>query len=187
MSLFVIDVEADGQIPHVYSMVCFGAVKVDRKLDQTFYGTTAPISEIYDEKALAVSKFTREQHLTFDNPREVMYDFANWIETVNKAGRPMFISDNLAFDWQWINYYFHFYMGKNPFGWSGRRIGDIYCGLQKDAYAKWKYLRQTKFTDLKGNIHNGYDHTHDPVQDALGNAHVIVYMADKLGLNLKLD
>ena len=34
----VVDVEADGQIPHKYSMVCFGAVIVDEKLDKTCYG-----------------------------------------------------------------------------------------------------------------------------------------------------
>ena len=36
MSYIVVDVEADGPIPHIYSMVCFGAVVVDEKLDKTF-------------------------------------------------------------------------------------------------------------------------------------------------------
>ena len=173
MSLYVVDVESDGQIPNVYSMVCFGAVKVDREKDITFYGQTAPISDIYDEEALSISGFSREQHLKFEEPRSTMYSFAKWIEETNKSGRPVFISDNLAFDWQWINYYFHLYMGKNPFGWSGRRIGDLYCGLTKNAYDKWKHLRKTK-------------HTHDPVDDAMGNAEVIIHMVDNMGLNLKL-
>ena len=55
-------------------------------------------------------------------------------------GAPGIVSDNLAFDWEFVNYYFHHFLGKNPFGFSGRRIGDIYAGLMKDAYkaTEWK-------------------------------------------------
>ena len=45
MSYIVVDVEADGEIPHKYSMVCFGAVIVEPTLSKTFYGKTKPISE----------------------------------------------------------------------------------------------------------------------------------------------
>jgi len=61
-----------------------------------------------------------------------MKKFDEWIKKVS-IGKPIFISDNPAFDWQWINYYFHKYLNKNPFGFSARRIGDIYCGMVKDA------------------------------------------------------
>jgi len=75
---------------------------------------------------------SREQHLGFDDPKAVMDAFATWLEQHTK-GRPIFVSDNLAFDWQFINYYFHRFLGRNPFGFSGRRIGDLYAGLVKDA------------------------------------------------------
>jgi hypothetical protein len=45
------------------------------KLDKTFYGETKPISELYNKEALAVSGFSREQHLTFDEPEQVMKRF----------------------------------------------------------------------------------------------------------------
>ena len=48
-------------------------------------------------------------------------------------GRNTGLADNFAFDWQFINYYFHRFLGRNPFGFSGRRIGDLYAGLVKDA------------------------------------------------------
>lgn len=48
MSLFVVDVESDGPVQGSNSMVCFGAVKVTRELNTTFYGRTKPISDIYD-------------------------------------------------------------------------------------------------------------------------------------------
>ena len=40
----------------------------------------------------------------------------------------MFVSDNPAYDFQWINFYFWRYFGMNPFGHSGRRIADFYAG-----------------------------------------------------------
>ena len=113
-------------------MVCFGAVVFDERLDQTFYGQTRPISDRFAPEALAVSGFSREQHLAFDDPKMVMEKFANWLGEHSKD-RPVFVSDNLAFDWQFINFYFHRFIGRNPFGFSGRRVGDLYPGLVRDA------------------------------------------------------
>lgn len=172
MSLIVVDIEADGPIPHKYSMVSFGAVIVEPSLSKTFYGEVAPISGDWIPKSLAISGITRDQHMGFRDPTIVMQEFKDWIEANNQSGRPVFISDNLAFDWQWINYYFHYFLGSNPFGYSGRRIGDMYCGLVKDSRAKWKHLRDTV-------------HTHHPVDDAKGNAEVIIKM-QKMGLDIKL-
>lgn len=171
MSYIVVDVEADGEIPHKYSMVCFGAIIVDDDLNKTFYGKTKPISELWVPDALAVSGFSRQEHEKFDDPAEVMKQFADWIKT-NSKGHPIFISDNPAFDWQWINWYFHMYYGSNPFGFSARRIGDLYCGLVKDTRAKWKHLRKTI-------------HDHNPVNDAKGNAECLLHFRDELGLKAK--
>ena len=166
MSLVVVDVEADGAIPHKFSMVCFGAVIVEPSLQKTFYGQTRPISGEFVPEALAVSGFSREEHLTFDEPQAVMLRFKDWINE-NANGRAVFISDNLAFDWQWINFYFHYFVGSNPFGYSGRRIGDLYAGFVNDFFAAsdWKKLRRTT-------------HTHDPVDDAKGNAEALLQIRE---------
>ena len=171
MSLIVVDVESDGPVPGLYSMVCFGAVVVEPSLSKTFYGEVAPISTSWNPEALSISGISRERHETFDDPEKVMRLFKEWI-TANSSGRPVFISDNPAYDWQFINYYFHKYLSGNPFGFSARRIGDLYCGMVKDSYAKWKHLRDTK-------------HTHHPVDDATGNAEVLLKM-NKMGLKLPI-
>lgn len=171
MSYFVVDVESDGAIPYDYSMVCFGSVVVEPTLSKTFYGQTKPISEKWNPDALAISGFSREEHLEFDDPKIIMGDFLNWIKEVNRNGKPIMISDNIAYDFAWINWYFHHFIGKNPFGWSGRRIGDLYCGMQKDVYKKWKFLRTTK-------------HDHNPVNDAIGNAEALLKMKE-MGLKIK--
>ena len=170
MSNFVLDRESDGPIPPTYSMVSFGVVKLTPELDTTFYGETKPISDIWIPEALAVSGKSREEHLTFDDPVDVMKRFAEWIAD-NTKGRPVLISDNNGADAAWINYYFHTYLGENPFGWSSRRIGDLYCGMVKDTFARWKHLRVTK-------------HSHHPIDDAMGNAEALLKMKE---MGLKID
>jgi len=172
MSFIVVDVEADGPYPGDYSMVSFGAVVVEPSLSKTFYGEVKPISGLWKPDALAVSNITREQHMKFREPVHAMQEFAEWLESVSK-GRPVFVSDNVAFDWMFICYYLHKYAGRNPFGFSGRRIGDMYCGLVNDAYAKWKHLRKTS-------------HTHHPVDDAKGNAEALLHMKEKMGFKIDL-
>lgn len=166
MSLFIVDVESDGPCPGLFSMVSFGVVRVqeDLKNTPTFFSQVAPISPNWVPDALAVSKISREVHEGYADPKVEMFKFHTWLIENNK-GRPVFISDNPAFDWQWINYYFHAYLGDNPFGFSARRIGDLYSGLKKDWFAasKWKSMRKTA-------------HTHHPVDDARGNAEALVQM-----------
>lgn len=168
MSWFCVDVESDGPIPNKYSMVCFGAVHVP-SVSEIFYGQTKPISELWIPEALAVSGFTREEHLQFHDPETIMRQFADWIEAINFGNRPTFVSDNLAYDWQFINYYFHYYLGKNPFGYSGRRIGDIYSGIMKDINRanEWEKFRRTK-------------HSHNPADDAMGNAEALRYILNHM-------
>ncbi|KGO88192.1 exonuclease [Flavobacterium rivuli WB 3.3-2 = DSM 21788] len=172
MSYFVVDIESDGPIPGDYSMICFGAVLVDEALNKTFYGKIRPISQKFVPEALAVSGFSREETLLFDDPTETMLAFEEWIK-VNSKGRPVFMSDNNGFDWMFICWYFHHFTGRNPFGFSSRRISDLYCGLVKDTFAQWKHLRKT-------------EHTHNPVDDAKGNAEVVLHMKNEMGLKISL-
>lgn len=168
----MVDIEADGPIPGDYSMICFGAVVVEPSLSKTFYGRLAPISERWVPEALTVSGFTRDETLAFDAPADVMRAFEAWI-TDASVGRPMFVSDNNGFDWQFINWYFHHFLGRNPFGHSSTNLGSLYKGLQRDMFASFKHLRTTT-------------HTHHPVDDAMGNAEAMLRMKAELGLGVRL-
>jgi DNA polymerase III epsilon subunit-like protein len=175
MSFIVVDVEADGPIPHEYSMIAFAAVLVTPELNKKFEGRLKPISDKWDPGALRACNITREESLTFPEPNGVMHAFCDWIEEVRNRN-VSFISDNPAFDWQFINYYLHKYVGKNPFGFSGRRIGDLYCGLVKHAGRNWEWKKKLRVTP----------HTHDPLDDAMGNAEALLAM-QKMGLEIQLD
>lgn len=173
MTYISVDVEADGAIPSDYSMISLGAVVVDSTLDKTFYGQLRPISDNYNPQALAVSGFTREQTLEFDDPKLVMINFREWLrEVVPQGSKPIFISDNNGFDWMFVCWYFHHFLGENPFGFSSQNLGSLYKGLVKDTRKNFKHLRKTK-------------HTHNPVDDAKGNAEALLAI-QKMGLNIKI-
>lgn len=169
--LVVVDCETDGPFMPEYSMVCFGAVIVEPTLSKTFYGKIRPISEKWNPEALAVSGFSREEHLKFDEPEKVMKDFADWLKE-NIGSNPIGISDNNGYDFGvCLNYYFHKYYGSNPFGWSSRRISDLFCGAEYDMFYKWKKHRIT-------------NHSHHPVDDAVGNAEALLYLSKNYRIKL---
>jgi len=168
----MVDIESDGPIPAEYSMICFGAVIVDELLDKTFYGKLKPISNQWIPDALKVSGFSREETLQFDDPQVVMENFSKWLAAHCK-NQPIFISDNNGFDWQFINYYFHRFLKKNPFGHSSTNLGSLYKGLVKDTSKNFKHLRKTH-------------HTHNPVDDAIGNAEALLHMKKETGLKIGL-
>ena len=168
----MVDVESDGPIPSDYSMICFGAVLIAPTLDVTFYGQLKPISSQWIPEELAVSGFTREQTLNFEEPAVVMMRFADWLKK-NVKGKPIFISDNNGYDWQFINWYFHHFTGANPFGFSSANLGSLYKGLVGNIRDNFKHLRKTK-------------HSHHPVDDAKGNAEALLTMHKDMGLDISL-
>ena len=172
MSYVMVDIEADGPIPGDYSMVCFGAVLVEPALERTFYAQLAPIADKWVPDALRVSGFSREETLQFADPAAEMARFEVWLQA-NVQGRPIFVADNNGFDWQFINWYFHHFLGRNPFGFSSTNLGSLYKGLVKDTFASFKHLRKTR-------------HTHNPVDDAMGNAEALLHMKESMGLKIKL-
>ncbi len=172
MSCIMVDVESDGPIPGDYSMICFGAVVVDPELDKTFYGKVKPISEKWIPEALKISGFTREETMHFNEPKVVMEEFSEWLEQ-NSKGRPYFISDNNGYDWQFINWYFHHFTGNNPFGFSSTNLGSLYKGVVKNMHKNFKHLGKTR-------------HTHNPVDDAMGNAEAFLTIKEKYDVKITL-
>lgn len=163
MKLVVVDVESDGPIPGDYSMIAFAAVIVTPKLDLTFQAKLKPISDKFFPESLAISGFSREETSRFSDPIGVMLEFEKWI-LENASAKPVFISDNNGYDWMFVCWYFWKFLDRNPFGYSSRRISDLVCGMEKNLYAPWKHRRKTLAT-------------HNPLDDAKGNAEVLLDLA----------
>jgi hypothetical protein len=161
-----VDCEARGASAVNGTLTEFGAVHYDTRA--TFYGRLFEATPDPENPAISIVG----KRLATD--REVAARFAEWLHQVVRAGRPLFISDNPAYDWQWIAGMFDRAELDNPFGHSARRIGDFYAGVRRDwsdAHT-WKRLRVT-------------EHDHNPVNDAMGNVEAfekILAMARTRGL-----
>lgn len=168
LNWIMVDVESDGPAPGLFSMVSLGAVMVDRDgCKNRFFGQLRPISDRWVPQALAVSGYTREETLKFPDPAQTMSCFKDWLASI--TGKPVFISDNNGFDWQFINWYFHNFCSANPFGFSSTNLGSLYKGCVKSFFLNFKHLRSTK-------------HTHHPVDDALGNAQAFLKIIDSYNI-----
>lgn len=171
MSWYMVDVETDGPIPGKYSMVAIGIVRVDASLDETFFAQLAPISENWEKESLEKCNYTREQTLSFNDPQTVMQQFYDWVNNTNKTHRPQFIADNGGFDWMFCCWYFEKFIENNPFGHSARDLGSLYKGFAGSTFKNFKHMRDTK-------------HTHNPLDDAMGNAEALLKMKE-MGLEIK--
>lgn len=154
MALFLVDCEAWGRCPRKGQLTEFGAVEY--KSLKSFHGILVPSRPSAENPAIPEPTGPADPLKTL----QVMTDFKAWLLSFN--GRPIMVSDNPAYDYQWIADAFECSIGENPFGHSARRISDFYAGLTGDFYntQKWKRLRVTP-------------HDHNPVNDAMGNAEAL--------------
>jgi hypothetical protein len=156
MTLIVVDCEAEGPCPSMGLLTEFGAVAVPSLA--TFHGRIWECEP--DPANPAVSKSTG---VLLNDPSDVFSAFDAWLGKLCIGTRPLFVSDNVAFDFMWIADGFWNTLGRCPFGHSGRCISDFYAGLRGDfgKRQEWKRLRVTR-------------HDHNPVHDALGNAEALL-------------
>jgi hypothetical protein len=153
MTYIMVDVEADGPCPGLFSMIEVAAIDCDNP-NRYFTAKLVPSAPNWDEDALKEIGRTRQETIDLGgDPAHVMSEFAKWLSTVNS---PMFISDNNGFDWQFVNYYLWRYCGRNPFGHSSTNLNSLYKGFVKNVRKNCKHLRKTK-------------HTHIALDDAMGN------------------
>lgn len=171
--IFVVDIEADGPCPGLYSMIQFGVVAVDsRGILDAICRNLAPETDVYLPEALNAIGITREETLQYPDAKKSMFALDSFINHNNPNSRSVFFSDNNGFDWQFINYYFWKHLGRNPFGFSSNNITNVYGGLNKQLRnGKWKDFRLTK-------------HSHNALDDARGNAEALLEIAKRYNIDL---
>jgi DNA polymerase III epsilon subunit-like protein len=125
-----VDVEADGSVPLVHSLLSLGACvagtfdgKVFRRVDPlgcTFYAELRPVSDEFDPAALAVAGLDRDRLAAEgEDPAVAMQRFAAWLQEAARGGRPVFVAYPASFDWPWVAAYLGRYAaGAAPFGFS---------------------------------------------------------------------
>jgi len=160
-----VDIETAGPIPGEYSMLTVGACNVDDST-QTFACKIKPMSRLSAPGALEVSGLSLDDlERTGLAPDAAMRDFRDWIVTIALEGAsPVFVGFNAPFDWSFVNYYFHKYLGSNPFGFSALDIKSYYMGVRG---CSWSETRSSKVSaDLKPKLRGDHDALHDAIYQA---------------------
>ncbi|AID91708.1 MULTISPECIES: 3'-5' exonuclease [Enterobacteriaceae] len=155
-----VDVETSGPIPGVYSMLTIGACNVYDP-EQVFSCELKPISDNVDPEALAVTGLSMETlALKGLNPETAMMQFQDWVESVTGTdGVPVFVGLNAPFDWSFINYYFHYFLRSNPFGFTALDIKALFMGTTGSSWAGTRSSQMATWLDSKyeGKLHEALD------------------------------
>lgn len=169
-----VDVEAAGPLPPTYSMLSLGAVVVDDP-QATFYVEFKPLNDRSMPAAMKVVGRTLQDFArTGRDPKDAMAGFRDWLGSVAKAATPVFVAFNATFDWAFVNFYFHQYLGENPFGIGGLDIKSYYMGLSGGT---WEDTRSSRIAaEFKDSSRR---HTHNALDDALEQAELFRRMRQK--------
>lgn len=176
--IILVDCEAAGVSPVRGTLTEFGAE--DFTTRGSFYGRLWQSTPDPDNPAIPVPDFDAGPSPLVSIDRDtggaevpvrgidaVFQCFAAWVVDVCDDGRarPIFVSDNPAYDWMWVAAGFDVADLPNPFGHSARRIGDFAAGLAErwGASSAWKRQRRTP-------------HDHNPVHDCLGNTEALAVL-----------
>jgi DNA polymerase III epsilon subunit-like protein len=90
-----------------------------------------------------------------------MRQFSQWVRYIaGTDGTPVFVGFNAAFDWSFVNYYFHRYLGENPFGFAALDIKSLYMGAARTGW------RQTRSSEIAAALHPTRVSDHDALHDA---------------------
>ncbi len=174
---FSVDVETDGPIPGVFSMLSFAIVPAGRfgaggftaaRRDEAFYTELAPISDRYEPEAIAVSGLDRPRLVREgEAPEAAMGRAAAFIEERTEGGRPVMVAYPLGFDWMWMSWYFARFAGGSPFGHS--RGFDLKTAA---SIARRSPIAASGRASLPAHLQSDHAHTHHAKDDAIAQAEI---------------
>lgn len=184
-----VDVEADGRVPLVNSMLSLGACVAGafdgrhfRPSDPTlctFYAELKPVSDEFDPDALEAAHLDRTRVAAEgEDPATAMARFAAWVGHAAGAGRAVLVAYPASFDWPWIAAYLGRYApAEEPFGFS--RVIDM-----KTMYLTKARVRIGKAAkgSMPPELLSARPHTHNALDDAVEQAELFANLWEWPGL-----
>jgi DNA polymerase III epsilon subunit-like protein len=183
-----VDVETDGSVPLVHSLLSVGACVAGtfdgaafRRSDPlgcTFYAELRPVGDEFDLAALEASRLDRDRLRTDgEAPAVAVQRFVAWVHEAARGGRPVFVAYPASFDWPWVAAYLGKYApGAAPFGFSG--VLDI-----KTMYVAKARVRIGKAAKraMPDELLSDRPHTHHALDDAVEQAELFANVWDWSG------
>lgn len=156
-----VDIETAGPIPGKFSMLSLGACVVEQP-SRLFSCTFKPMNRNYVPEALDVTGLSLEKlEKEGLEPQAGMVSFRDWIlEQCPANATPVFVGLNAPFDWSFVNYYFHLFLGENPFGFTALDIKAFFMGATGRS---WHDTRSSVIADVVRPTSRG---DHDALHDA---------------------
>lgn len=161
---FSVDVETSGPTPGIYDLLTIG-VCLTSDSTVTFYRECQPVFHTADPEAMAATGLNLDTLAARGLPcMEVMTQLAAWVKEVTGDGTPVFVGFNAPFDWSFVNYAFHRFLGRNPFGFAALDIKSLYLGVMGGTW------RGTRMSEVRAMLKPHRDSTHHALDDALAQA-----------------
>ena len=165
-TLVSVDVETSGPIPGKYSLLTIGACTIDG--DDVFSCELKPLNANADPKAMeAIGLSLTSLQRTGLPPSRAMSRFDSWLDGLRlEAGSLVFVGLNAPFDWSFVNYYFHRFLHRNPFGYTALDIKAYYMGVTG---CRWTEATSSKMSEV---LRPQRVPDHDALHDALFQAEI---------------
>ena len=161
------DIETDGPIPGLHSMLSFAsaAYTLDKNLVTTFEANleTLPDATGHPETMKwweAHSEAWEASRENLQPPQEAMSKYLNWLKQL--PGRPVFVSYPVCYDFMFVYWYLINFTGESPFSHSALDIKTLAMAALKKPYrssVKRNMPRRWFDKNLK--------HTHRALDDAI--------------------
>jgi hypothetical protein len=164
------DIESDGPIPAINSMLSFASVAmtIDKEVTSSFTTNVLPYpGAVQDPETMKFwAKFPDAWNATQVNQQDceqTMKRYLAWLTdvTVNRGLRPIFVGYPAAFDYMWVHWYLIRYTGQDPMGHAGLCMKSFGMAMQKCEFRHSVKSRYPKrwFDKLP--------HTHVSLDDAI--------------------
>ena len=161
-----VDVETAGPVPGRHALLSVGACVAGRK-NERFYAELRPEGAAIVPEAVAVTGLNLDDLArTGEEPRAAFERFRDWAVTAAGGGPLVFVGFNAGFDWSFVNWHFHTYMGENPFGFAPLDIKSFYMGF---AGCSWG---ETMSSRMPAEFRVEPDKRHNALADAVAQAEV---------------
>jgi DNA polymerase III alpha subunit (gram-positive type) len=166
-----VDVEASGPIPGDFSLLQIGACLAYQP-QLGFETLIRPLNDNMNEwvrhNQLELFNRCRESG---EEPAVAMERFDDWLKRTVK-GRPIFVGFNASFDFKFVDWYFHHFLGYNPFGINAIDIKAYYMG--KFATNWGDAVKR----EIKKKLRISTPHTHDALDDAREQAEIFITLRE---------